>query len=129
MRKSGNAKLVAAAMAAAMMLTACGGGGASSETTAAGGESTTAAPSAGGESTTAAPSADAGSGNIGRTDIVFAMNGDIVALDPAQQQDTTSSIILKHVYSTLMDTDVQAERRRCIRRRYSGNGSGRKVYI
>ncbi len=105
MRKSGNAKLVAAAMAAAMMLTACGGGGASSETTAAGGESTTAAPSAGGESTTAAPSADAGSGNIGRTDIVFAMNGDIVALDPAQQQDTTSSIILKHVYSTLMDTD------------------------
>lgn len=98
MRKTGMAKVAAAAMAATMMLTACGGG---NDTAA-----TTAAPAAGGDTAketeaAAAPEADA----IGRTDIVFAMSGDIVALDPAAQQDTTSSVILKHVYNTLIDTD------------------------
>lgn len=101
MRKRGMSKAVAAALAAAMVLTACGGGG--SSTTA-----TTTAPAAGGDSTgttTAAAAGNEAGGEIGKTDIVFAMSGDVVSIDPAGQQDTTSSILLKHVYSTLLDTD------------------------
>lgn len=81
--------------AMALSLTACGGGSESTTTT------TAAAAAADGETAAAAES----TGSIGKTDIVFAMSGDIVALDPAAQQDTTSSVILKHIYSTLLDTD------------------------
>lgn len=101
------AKSLAVAMAATMMLTACGGGGDTTATTAApagdGGAATESKAEGGGAENAAA------SGNIGKTDIVFAMSGDIVALDPAGQQDTTSSVILKHVYSTLLDTDDNGE--------------------
>ena len=97
-----NKKLLSFALAGAMVLglTACGNSGGSAETTAAGTEAA-GTEAAGTETTTAAES----TGNIGKTDIVFAMQGDIVALDPANQQDTTSSVILKHIYSTLLDTD------------------------
>ncbi len=98
-----NKKLLSFALAGAMVLglTACGNSGGSAETTAAAGTEAAGTEAAGTETTTAAES----TGNIGKTDIVFAMQGDIVALDPANQQDTTSSVILKHIYSTLLDTD------------------------
>ena len=101
MRKTGLAKVAATALAAAMMLTACGGGADTA---------TTAAPAAGGDAakeTEAAAAPEAG--NIGKTEITFAMSGDIVALDPAGQQDTTSSVILKHVYSRLIETDDEGK--------------------
>ena len=84
---------MAAAVGAAMMLTACGGGN---------NTATTAAVSGGGETQTAESS---GGGNITKTDIVFAQAADVVTLDPAGQQDTTTSVLVKHVYSTLMDID------------------------
>ena len=98
MRKRGMAKVLAAVLAASMMLSACGGDS-GSETTAA---------SAGGSAAEAADggaSSSEGSGNIGKTDIIFGIKSDVVSLDPAGQQDTTSSILLKHVYSTLLDID------------------------
>ncbi len=100
-----NRKLLSFALAGAMVLglTACGNSNSTDTTTAAAAAGTEAAgtEAAGKETTAAAES----TGNIGKTDIVFAMQGDIVALDPANQQDTTSSVILKHIYSTLLDTD------------------------
>lgn len=95
MKKRGIARTAAAAMAAAMLVTACGGGNSSN--------STGGADSAGGEQASGTESA--GTGEIGRTDIVFAQGADVVSLDPAGQQDTTSSVLLKHVYSTLLDVD------------------------
>lgn len=85
--------------AMALSLTACGGGSDNSNNS---NNSTTAAAAA--ESNGGGAAAES-TGNIGKTDIVFAMSGDIVALDPAGQQDTTSSVLLKHTYSTLLDTD------------------------
>ena len=77
-----------------MVLTACGGGNNAAATTA-----------AAGGSETQATAESSGGGNITKTDIVFAQASDVVTLDPAGQQDTTSSVLMKHVYSTLMDID------------------------
>lgn len=97
-------KLLSLALTGAMVLSlaACGSSDNGTAGTTAAAAGTEAA--AGGETSAAAAGAES-TGNIGRTDIVFAMSGDIVALDPAGQQDTTSSVILKHIYSTLLDTD------------------------
>ena len=97
MRKRNAVRAAAAALAAMMALTACGGGGGNETTAAAGGD--TGSTAAGGDA------AASGSGEVGKTDITFAMGADIVTLDPAGQQDTTTSVIIKHVYSTLLDID------------------------
>lgn len=101
MRKTGLTKVAAAALAATMVLTACGGGSSTTETTAAAAGTETTAAAAGTETTAAAES----TGNIGKTDIVVGMGADIVTMDPANQQDTTSSVFMKHVYCTLTETD------------------------
>ena len=98
MRKRNAVRAAAAALAATMVLTACGGGG-GNETTAA----ATGSAAAGGDA------AASGSGEVGKTDITFAMGADIVTLDPAGQQDTTTSVIIKHVYSTLLDISDEGE--------------------
>ena len=94
MKKRTAARSVAAVVGAAMVLTACGGGNNAAATTA-----------AAGGSETQATAESSGGGNITKTDIVFAQASDVVTLDPAGQQDTTSSVLMKHVYSTLMDID------------------------
>lgn len=105
MRKTGLTKVAAAALAATMVLTACGGGSSTTATTAAAAASAeTTAAAAGNTETTAAAAAES-TGNIGKTDIVVGMAADIVTMDPANQQDTTSSVFMKHVYSTLTETD------------------------
>ena len=101
MRKRNAVRAAAAALAATMVLTACGGGGGNETTAAAGGDTGSAA--AGGDA------AASGSGEVGKTDITFAMGADIVTLDPAGQQDTTTSVIIKHVYSTLLDISDEGE--------------------
>lgn len=99
MRKTSMTKVAAAAMAAAMMLTACGGG--SSTTT------TTAAANNGGDAT--ATEAASTGGTITDTDIVVAMGADIVTMDPANQNDTTTSVFMNHVYNTLMEVNDDGE--------------------
>ncbi len=96
MRKTSMTKVAAAAMAAAMMLTACGGG----STTA-----TTAAPAGNAGTATEA----AGAAEITDTDIVIGMGADIVTCDPANQNDTTTSVFVNHVYNTLMEVNNDGE--------------------
>ena len=96
MKKRTAARSMAALMGAAMVLTACGGGNTTAPTTGA---------YSGGETQTASESAE--SGKITKTDIVVAMGADVVTLDPAGQQDTTSGVLIHHVYSTLMDIDEE----------------------
>ena len=93
MKRRGIARTTAMAMAAAMILTACGGGNADQSTN---------APAGGSAQTT---TDNGGSGEITKTDIVVAQGADVVTLDPAGQQDTTSGVLIHHVYSTLMDID------------------------
>lgn len=81
-----------------MVLTACGGGNTTAPTTGA---------SSGGETQTASESAE--SGKITKTDIVVGQASDIVTLDPAGQQDTTSGVLMKHAYSTLLDVDNEGK--------------------
>lgn len=101
MRKTSMTKVAAAAMAAAMMLTACGGGNAAT--------ATTAAPAAdNGAATTQTEAASTGA-TITDTDIVVAMGADIVTMDPANQNDTTSSVLMNHVYNTLMEVNDDGE--------------------
>ena len=104
MRKTGLTKVAAAALAATMVLTACGGGSSTTATTAAAAASAETTAAAASAETTAAAAAES-TGNIGKTDIVVGMAADIVTMDPANQQDTTSSVFMKHVYSTLTETD------------------------
>jgi len=93
MKKRGIARTTAMAMAAAMILTACGGGTTDQSTNAPAGDSAQTSTDNG------------GSGEITKTDIVVAQGADVVTLDPAGQQDTTSAVLMNHVYSTLMDID------------------------
>lgn len=86
---------------ARMALTACGGGGGNETTAAAGGD--TGSTAAGGDA------AASGSGEVGKTDITVAMGADIVTLDPAGQQDTTTAVVIKHAYSTLLDISDEGE--------------------
>ena len=81
MRKRTAARSVAAVVGAAMVLTACGGGNNAATTAAAGG------------SETQATAESSGGGNVTKTDIVFAQASDVVTLDPAGQQDTTSGVL------------------------------------
>ena len=98
MKKRTAARSMAALMGAAMVLTACGGGNTTAPTTGA---------SSGGETQTASESAE--SGKITKTDIVVGQASDIVTLDPAGQQDTTSGVLMKHAYSTLLDVDNEGK--------------------
>ena len=98
MKKRTAARSMAALMGAAMVLTACGGGNTTAPTTGA---------SSGGETQTASESAE--SGKITKTDIVVGQASDIVTLDPAGQQDTTSGVLMKHAYSTLLDVDNEGQ--------------------
>lgn len=100
MRKTNMTKVAAAAMAAAMMLTACGGG--SSTTT------TTAAANNGGEAA-ATEAAASGDATITDTDIVIGMGADIVTMDPANQNDTTSSVFMNHCYNRLTKVNNDGE--------------------
>ena len=100
MRKTSMTKVAAAAMAAAMMLTACGGGNAAT--------ATTAAPAADNGAATQTEAASTGA-TITDTDIVVAMGADIVTCDPANQNDTTSSVFMNHVYQTLMTINDDGE--------------------
>ena len=101
MRKTSMTKVAAAAMAAAMMLTACGGGSSTTTTTAA------AANNGGGE--TAAATEATGSGTITDADIIVGMGADIVSMDPANQNDTTTSVFVRHVYSRLVTVTDDGE--------------------
>lgn len=101
MRKRNAVRAAAAALAATMVLTACGGGGGNETTAAAGGD--TGSTAAGGDA------AASGSGEVGKTDITVAMGADIVTLDPAGQQDTTTAVVIKHAYSTLLDISDEGE--------------------
>ena len=94
MKKRTAARSMAALVGAAMVLTACGGGNTTTPTTAA---------SSGGETQAASESAEGG--KITKTDIVIAQAADIVSLDPAGQNDTTSGVLMKHAYSNLLDVD------------------------
>ena len=98
MKKRTAARSMAALMGAAMVLTACGGGNTTAPTTGA---------SSGGETQTASESAE--SGKITKTDILVGQASDIVTLDPAGQQDTTSGVLMKHAYSTLLDVDNEGK--------------------
>ena len=98
MKRRGIARTTAMAMAAAMILTACGGGGGGNT------DQSANAPT-GGSAQTATD--NGGSGEITKTDIVVGMGADVVTLDPAGQQDTTSGVLIHHVYSTLMDIDEE----------------------
>ena len=98
MKKRTAARSMSALMGAAMVLTACGGGNTTAPTTGA---------SSGGETQTASESAE--SGKITKTDIVVGQASDIVTLDPAGQQDTTSGVLMKHAYSTLLDVDNEGK--------------------
>ena len=80
-----------------MMLTACGGGAASTTTTAA---STTAAATTAGEAATEATTA--GEAKIVKDEIVVAYNSDIVSMDPQNQSDVASGLLIRHVYNRLM---------------------------
>lgn len=101
MRKRNAVRAAAAALAATMVLTACGGGGGNETTAAAGGD--TGSTAVGGDA------AASGSGEVGKTDITVAMGADIVTLDPAGQQDTTTAVAIKHAYSTLLDISDDGE--------------------
>ncbi|MFR4781622.1 MAG: hypothetical protein ACLUAR_01020 [Pilosibacter sp.] len=98
MKRRGIARTTAMAMAAAMILIACGGGGGGNT------DQSANAPT-GGSAQTATD--NGGSGEITKTDIVVGMGADVVTLDPAGQQDTTSGVLIHHVYSTLMDIDEE----------------------
>lgn len=98
MKKRTAARSMAALMGAAMVLTACGGGNTTAPTTGA---------YSGGETQTASESAE--SGKITKTDIVVGQASDIVTLDPAGQQDTTSGVLMKHAYSTLLYVDNEGK--------------------
>ena len=98
MRKRNAVRAAAAALAATMVLTACGGGGGNETTAAAGGD--TGSTAAGGDA------AASGSGEVGKTDITVAMGADIVTLDPAGQQDTTTAVVIKHAYSMGADESM-----------------------
>lgn len=100
MRKTSMTKVAAATVAAAMMLTACGGGSSTTTTTAA-------AANNGGEA--AATEAASGEGTITDTDIVIAMGADIVTMDPANQNDTTSSVFMNHAYNRLTKINDDGE--------------------
>ncbi|MFR8165323.1 MAG: hypothetical protein ACLU8D_04255 [Enterocloster sp.] len=68
--------------------------------------------SAAGDTGSTAAGGDAaasGSGEVGKTDITVAMGADIVTLDPAGQQDTTTAVVIKHAYSTLLDISDEGE--------------------
>ena len=97
MKRRGIARTTAMAMAAAMILTACGGGNTDQSTN---------APAGGSAQTT---TDNGGSGEITKTDIVVGQASDIVTLDPAGQQDTTSGVLMKHAYSTLLDVDNEGK--------------------
>ena len=81
------AAAIVTAVAMSFMLTACNGG--------------------------SSMSTEAGSGSVDAavpdTDIVVAMESDIVTMDPANQNDTTSSVFMNHVYNTLMEVNDDGE--------------------
>lgn len=96
MKKSMRKPIMAAVMAAAMMLTACGSK--TAETTAA--EKTTAGTTA--EQTTAAPTTAAQKEKAKKQEIVIANNVDIKSMDPQNQSDVSSAMLIKHLYNRLL---------------------------
>lgn len=104
MKKANMTKTAAAALAAAMMLTACGSS--STTTTTVAKDSTEASVT---EAVTEATTAEAAEATITDTDIIVAMAADVVSMDPPNQNDTTSSVFLNHVFSRLMVVNNEGE--------------------
>lgn len=105
MKKRTLKPVFAATLAASMMLTACGSGNTATTaatTIATEGETTTAA---GTEATTAAES----TGKITKDEITVAYNTDIVSMDPQNQSDVASGLIIRHLYSRLMSISDNGE--------------------
>ena len=103
MKKRNLKPVFAAALAATMMLTACGGG--STATTAA----TTAADTTASETTTAEATKAADEVKITKDDIIVAYNSDIVSMDPQNQSDVASGLIIRHIYNRLMSISDDGE--------------------
>lgn len=107
MRKKKFRKLAAVTLAATMMLTACAGSDQGNTTAGTAETATTAAekPSDTAKETSASEKKVSG----GRTDIIVAVNSDIVSMDPATGVDSPSALLNKHVYNglTKIDNDKQ----------------------
>jgi len=103
MKKRTFKPVFAATLAAAMMLTACGGG--TTATTAA----TTAAQDTATEATTAEATTAATEAKIVKDEIVVAYNSDVVSMDPQNQSDVASGLLIRHVYNRLMSISDDGE--------------------
>ena len=101
MKKRTLKPVFAATLAAAMMLTACGGGAATTATTAA---ATTAEETTTAEATTVATEA-----KIIKDEIVVAYNSDVVSMDPQNQSDVASGLIIRHIFNRLMSISDDGE--------------------
>ncbi len=97
MKKRTLKPVFAATLAATMLLTACSGGAA--ETTAA---TTAAATNAAATEAAKAEATTAAEAKITKTDIVVAYNSDVVSMDPQNQSDVASGLLINHVFNRLM---------------------------
>lgn len=107
MKKRTMKPVFAATIAAAMMLTACGGG--TTATTAATTAAATEAKTTAAETTTAEATTAAEEAKITKDEIVVAYNSDIVSMDPQNQSDVASGLIIRHIYNRLMSISDDGE--------------------
>lgn len=108
MKKKSLKPMFAAALAAAMMLTACGSKPA--ETTPA--ETTTTAAATTAEQTTAEATTAVETEAVGKItgdEITVAYLSDIVSMDPQNQSDVASGLIIRHLYNRLMHISDDGE--------------------
>ncbi len=100
-------------------LTGCGSGNDAAATTATEAVATTAETAGSAAKTAAETSADTAgsgtdaartdSGEVTKDDIVIAQKSDISTLDPMGTNDTTSSVLHRHVYSRLLEINEESE--------------------
>ena len=107
MKKRTFKPVFAATLAATMMLTACGGGAAA--TTAAATAAATEAATTAAETTTAEATTVAEEAKIIKDEIVVAYNSDVVSMDPQNQSDVASGLIIRHLYNRLMSISDDGE--------------------
>lgn len=99
MKKYNLKAVFAAAVAVSMTLTACGSDSAGNATTA--GNTTAASSTA--EITSAGAGETAGEKKSGSDEIIVAYNVDIKSMDPQNQSDVASGMLIKHLYSRLIN--------------------------